>query len=85
MNVQSFIAKEPVINCLLSSLQSKPSYLCISETHNNENIVTSCTLDGYSGFHTYQPKKNKRGMSIFVCKKFVGTKIENLSICNDEI
>ena len=30
-------------------------------------------------------KKNKRGISIFVCEKIVGTKIVNLSICNDEV
>ena len=85
MNVQSFNAKEPVINCLLSSMQSKPSFLCISETWNSEDNVNSCTLDGYSGFHTYQSEKNKSGISIFVCGKFVGTKIENFSMCNDVI
>ena len=74
-----------MINCLLSSLQNKPSFLCISETWNNDEIVNSCTLDGYTSFHTHQPDKNKRGISIFICEQFIGTKIENLSICNDEI
>ena len=29
--------------------------------------------------------KNKRGINIFICEKFVSTKTENLSICKDEI
>ena len=28
-------------------------------------------------------RKNKRGISIFVCEKNVGTKIENISICSN--
>ena len=76
--------KKTVISYLLSSLQSKHSFLCISETWNREDNVISCTLDGYSGFHTYQPKKYKRGISILVFEKFVCAKIEKLSKCNDE-
>ena len=59
MNFQSFNAKEPVMNFLTSSLQCKPSFLCISETWNNENIVNSCTLDGYSAVRTHQPENDK--------------------------
>ena len=67
MNVQSFKAEEPVINCLLSSLQSKASFLCISETWNDEDIVNPCTLGGYSCFHTYQSEKKKQMWDKNIC------------------
>ena len=47
--------------------------------------MNSCTLDGILVSTLINLNKNKRGISIFICEKFIGTKIENLPICDDEV
>ena len=73
INVKSFKAKEVVLNSLLASLRSKPSFLLISETWKNDCNVNLCTQERYIGFHTHNEMINKRRVSVFVNMSYIGT------------
>ena len=92
-NIQSFKAKQPLLEAFIESISSSFHTIVLTETWNEKKYLNLCKIEGYHVVHTYRDLPNRRahggvggGVSIFSNSTMYDiTKIETLSVCNRTI
>ena len=92
-NIQSFNAKQPLLEAFLESVSIPFHTIVLTETWNQSKYLNLCQIDNFSAVHTYRdlPNRNTRGgpgggVSIFANSSiYEMNKIDTLSVCNTAI
>ena len=92
-NMQSFNAKQPLLEAFLESISIPFHTIVLTETWNQSMYLNLCQIDNFSAVHTYRDIPNRRnrggpggGVSIFSNSSIYEiNKIDMLSVCNTTI
>ena len=94
-NVQSFHAKQPLLEAFLESISLSFHSIVLTETWNQQKYLNLCMIENFSGIHTYRDLPDRTGsarggpgggVSVFTNSTFYDIKkIDMLSICNPTI
>ena len=92
-NLQSFYAKQHLLEAFLGSISHSFHTLVLTETWNQKKYINLCTLENFKGVHTYRDVPNRTarggpggGVSIFTDPTIYDLKkINTLSVCNETI
>ena len=94
-NVQSFHAKQSLLEAFLESISLPFHSIVLTETWNQQKYLNLCMIENFSAVHTYRDLPNRNdnargglggGVSVFTNSSIYDiTKIDTLSICNSTI
>lgn len=88
INIRSYWSNIDALESFLSALKTIPDVIVLTETWLNDNNVSTCFIEGYSEpYYTNRLTNGGRGGGVLIfCKNEIeNCKIENLSICSDNI
>ena len=84
-NLRSFHSNGEVFSAMIDDLPNLPDVLITTESWNNSGNVNECSINNYTGHHTFRPSGRGGGVSVFCNSKYNSVKINELSLCISEV